>query len=551
MANSLLTGVSGLLAHQRLLDLVGHNIANVNTIGYKSQRVLFSDLAYETLRGATSSNVPQKGGTNPNQIGLGVKLAATDRKFSQGSLESTGEQFDMALSGDGFFVVNDGSSDFYTRAGMFRLDEEHKLVAPSGMRVKRIPGVGEPAFGLPAFQIPGDDDIRVPLGSIIPGTATGEVELTGNLDARNTPPLAEVMQSPQPFTVSATGQPATLATLLNDVDTVRTPYAGGDQLVISGVNADGTDITPFNMAVDGTTTIQDLINTINGAAVGFTASLDINGNLRLDANNTGPSQFGVNFRDATGNTGQGSFTGHSPVTVIEGKIADTYSETVNVIDSRGEAHEIDLTFEKVADDVWRMTADMSIQDGTVVDGVIDDITFNDDGSLRSTGDSTLSFDFNGIGLTQDVDFLFDANSGLQSLSHRALNSALSRSQDGAEAGTLESVGLQRDGTLVGISSNGRIVNIAQLAIASFRNPKGLVALGDNLYQRTLNSGDPEVGLAGSGARGEVFSTQLESSNVDLAFEFTRLIVAQRGFSANARTITVSDEVLEELTNIIR
>ena len=110
MANSLLTGVSGLLAHQRLLDLVGHNIANVNTIGYKSQRVLFSDLAYETLRGATSSNVPQKGGTNPNQIGLGVKLAATDRKFSQGSLESTGEQFDMALSGDGFFVVNDGSS---------------------------------------------------------------------------------------------------------------------------------------------------------------------------------------------------------------------------------------------------------------------------------------------------------------------------------------------------------------------------------------------------------------------------------------------------------
>ena len=129
MPNALLTGVSGLLAHQRLLEVVGSNISNVNTTAFKAQRAIFADLMYETIQPATSANEGNRGGTNPNQIGLGVKIAQTDRKFSQGSLENTGEQFDLAVDGPGFFVVTDGLSEFYTRSGMFSLDNEGILVA--------------------------------------------------------------------------------------------------------------------------------------------------------------------------------------------------------------------------------------------------------------------------------------------------------------------------------------------------------------------------------------------------------------------------------------
>ena len=138
MPNSLLTGVSGLVAHQRLLDVVGNNLANMNTTAFKSQRILFGDLLYETIQPATSSNEGSNGGTNPNQIGGGVKVAGTDRSFGQGALENTGGQFDLAISGGGFFSVTDGNRDYYTRAGAFSLDEQGFLVAPGGFHVKRF-----------------------------------------------------------------------------------------------------------------------------------------------------------------------------------------------------------------------------------------------------------------------------------------------------------------------------------------------------------------------------------------------------------------------------
>ncbi len=550
MPSSLLTGVSGLLAHQRLLDLVGNNIANVNTTGFKAQRALFSDLIYQTMRPASSANEGDLGGTNPNQIGGGVQMTQTDRRFSQGTLESTGDQFDLALTGGGFFVVTDGQSDFYTRAGMFTLDEQGVLVAPGGLRVKRFPGPGEPDGVNPGFQVPGDANLRVPIGATVPGTMTQTASVTGNLSATLTPALAELMVSSNPMEVA--GAPVTGATLLNDMDSIQTDYSAGDGVLIEGKDADGTFVSQ-RFAVSPATTVQDLLTAINGQFSGFVASLDATGNMVLTANATGPADFNVTLRDdpATPGNGETLWAMHQPVVATEGKNADSFPATVKVYDERGGDHEISLTFTKQDDDTWQLAASIDPSEGTVLDGAVDNIIFNDDGTLRSTGDTGLTFQFSGISAPQTIQLSFSNPTSLETLTHFASPSDITPAADGSSPGTLVAVNVEKDGMVRGIGSNGSKYTIAQIAIASFQNPKGLSAIGDSLFQATLNSGDPEVGLAASGSRGEVSGGQLESSNVDIAFEFTRLIVAQRGFSANARTITVSDQILEELTNIVR
>ena len=255
MPNSLLTGVSGLLAHQRMLDVVGHNIANMNTTAFKSQRILFADLLYETIQPASGAGENQ-GGTNPNQIGGGVKAALTDRDFSQGALENTGGQFDFALDGPGFFTLTTDAGDRFTRAGTFTLDEQGFLVAPGGLHLKRFTNAGEPDGVNPGFQVPGDPRIQIPLGASIEGVVTEQVEVTGNLNAQQSPPTAQSLRSLRPFTVSGTN--AVASDLLNSSDSVSTPYVTGDQIVIEGVRGDGSGQIFTTVDVGPSSTFQDL-----------------------------------------------------------------------------------------------------------------------------------------------------------------------------------------------------------------------------------------------------------------------------------------------------
>jgi flagellar hook protein FlgE len=548
MANAFLTGVSGLRAHQSMLEVVGHNIANVNTTGFKAQRTTFADLMYQTLRPASGPS-EQMGGTNPQQIGPGTRLAQIDRSFAQGGLEQTSQPFDLAMNGEGFFVVNDGTSDFFTRAGVFNIDEANYLVNTSGYRVTRLPGIGEPDGLSPGFQIPGDAGIRIPIDASIPGLPTSEVTLTGNLDATLTPPQQAVMISRVPFTTSS--GPATAATLLNDLSpsSLIAPYQAGDSIVISGTDVDGS-ARSTSLDVDGSSTLQNLVDGINSTFSGFVADL-ANGNLVLTANDAGPAQFSLVLRDDSGNAGQLTFALHEPATVIEGKGADRQQTQLIVYDLRGEAHEVTLVFEKQTDDIWQLTADLPPSDGVVLDGEVPNIEFADDGSLRNTGDPNLTFQFAGMSAPQTVRLSFASPAGAEQLTHLASGTSLQKDQDGLAPGTLISASVDLTGRVQGLSSNGTIFTIAQLAIAQFRNANGLLGVGDTLFQPTANSGEAELGEAGAGSRGQVLGGHLESSNVDLAYEFTRLIVGQRGFAANARTITVADKVLEELTNIIR
>ncbi len=554
MANALITGVSGLNSHQRMLEVIGNNLANLNTTAYKTRRTLFSDLLYETVRAASGSSGSNLGGVNPAQVGSGSRVARIDMQFAQGNFETTGGQLDFALQGNGFFIVNNGVQNLYTRAGAFGIDDAGTLIDPAtGYRVQRFGTIGEPDGINPAFQIPGDSTIRIPLGAVIPGGATANAAMRGNLPSTADGPSAQVISSFAPWT--AGGSAATSATLLNNLDQNSTAYGAGDSITISGTDHDGSPVS-VTLAVDGTTTLGALVSAVSGAFGGATAALAADGRITLTSDSTGESFLSLTLADTAGNTGGTDFSMNPAIVSTNGTAGDTVQATIEVFDDRGGSHFVNLVFQKQADGSWNATAGLNPSDGTMIDGSIEGIRFNADGSFASvdgtgTGDANLVFQFAGIAGPQSVAVSFGQNGSFDGMTELAMASSLAAQQDGFPPGNLVSVQIRGDGTLEGVSSNGRTFALAQLAIASFLNPNGLAAKGDNYFESTLASGDVEVGAALSGSRGAVRGGQLEQSNVDIALEFTRLIVAQRGFSANARTIRVTDQVLEELTNLIR
>jgi len=547
MPNALLTGVSGLVANQRQLDTVANNLANMNTTGFKTQRVLFSDLVYERLSPATGNTGKSVGGTDPLEVGSGVRVSQTQRDFSQGGMDATGQPFDFALQGDGFFVLNNGIQNIYTRNGAYSLDSEGYLIDPStGFTVQRFGAVGEGGTGTPQFQIPGDNRIQVPIGTTIFGTPTSQTTFNGILDSGSTGPRAEQMTSSSPYLAS--GSPATATTLLNDLDSNVVDYVSGDTIEISGTNPDGSSFST-TVSADGAT-VGDLLAGINAAATGATASIDGSGNLLFTADDTGEATMSLSISDTDSNTGSTQFISHALVVTTEGKEGDRLGGSIEVFDVRGDSHKVGYTFQKISENTWNLEFTLDASEGTVVAGQVNNIQFADDGTLigidgvsNGTGEIELKFD----GVIQPQKIAIQ----MGEIAHIASDFAISTDQDGNEPSKLSSVRINSNGTLQGISSSGRTFDIAQLAIASFRNPNGLSALGNLGYESSLNSGTVEMGTAGSNGRGTVRGGQLEASNVDVAFEFTKMIVAQRGFSANARTITVADEVLQELTNIIR
>lgn len=546
MSLSLLTGASGLLSHQRKLDVVANNLANLNTMGFKSQRILFSDLQYTTIQPAAAGSNADFGGTNPRQAGFGVSVAQTSRNHGQGVLTATGAAFDYAIQGEGFFVVSDGQTK-YTRSGAFSLDSNGYLVDPStGAFVQRFGDVGEGLDGFPQFQVPGNNAIQIPLGASIEGRITSESSFAGNLPASALPPLAEVATSARPY--EASGAPATLTTLLSDLDSSSSVYVTGDQLQMEGTNVDGTPISAM-MAVDATTTVGDIVNQINSVLVGATAELGTDGSMTITADAEGEAELTFEIFDDIANVGSTEFANHSMVTTTEGKFGDIHESTIQVFDLRGQPHTLNVEFQKQDFNSWDATFALAGDSGVLTGGSTFRIEFSEDGRFQTVqgglGNSNIEIQFDSINAPQVVEFSFDR------MSHLATGYTSSFEQNGFPPGNLVTVSVAQDGLLEGIATNGQRIPIAQLAIANFLNTQGLSAKGQNYYQATANSGDPQIGPGLAGASGSVKGGQLESSNVDVALEFTQLIVAQRGFSANARTITVASEVLEELANIIR
>ncbi|WP_404473039.1 flagellar hook protein FlgE [Microbacterium aerolatum] len=388
MLRSLFSGISGLRSHQTMLDVTGNNIANVNTTGFKSSAVQFQDSLSQLLQ---NSMMPQQGagGQNPAQVGLGVQVAGISTNFAAGAPQPTGVPTDLMISGDGFFIVQSGGENLYTRNGGFSFDANGQLVTADGALVQGWTaqnGAIVPGQGL--------GSITLPVGALAPATATTSATVTGNLPS---------------------------------------DAAAGDQLVrdVKVYGADGTESS-----------------------------------LRLTFTRTGAG--------------------------------------------------------------WDVT------DGSAAPAT--PLAFAADGT--QTGASTLVSG----GITVDL----TAITGFAEVSDLKISD-----QNGKPAGVLSSYALTNDGSLVGTFSNGETEVLARIALAGFVNPGGLEKAGSSQFRASANSGQATVGSAGSDGLGGVISGALEMSNVDLSQEFTNLIVAQRGFQANARIITTSDEVLQELTNLKR
>jgi flagellar hook protein FlgE len=466
MLRSMYSGVSGLRGFQTAIDVVGNNIANVNTIGFKAGQTVFADLLSQTVQGA---GLPAEGGgTNPAQVGLGMRLAGTTTSFSQGGLQNTGRPTDMSIQGDGFFVVRRGGESFYTRAGSFTLDGNGRLSTPQGTLVQ---GWTADAQGNINSNLD-VGDITMPVGSLIDPQITKNLIMGGNLPASALPGT----------TVSAS-------------ITVYDSNGAGKSLTFEFTKDPGVDANNDDdfLDVGDTAPVADKWQLKVKGPIG--ANNNIQGYLTTDGTattiGTTPAYWDITFNPATG-----AIATMAPMGVV-------------------------ATGSPV------LTQPMLSQIGVFSPAVVGPPPVAADSITINFADTEPLTQFSGI------------------------NSLAAQSQDGSAPGALQTFTISQDGIITGVFSNGRTQNIAQIAIANFDNPSGLEKLEGSMYRPSANSGLASIGLAGIAGRGTLAGGTLEMSNVDLAQEFTNLIVAQRGFQASTRVITASDEVLNDLVNIRR
>jgi len=546
MSSALMSGVTGLRAHEKMLDVAGNNLANVNTYGYKAGRVGFAEQLAQTLKEATQPTAAL-GGTNPQQIGSGVTVSSIDRNMVQGTLINTGAPLDLAMDGQGFFVAHDGSQDVYTRVGHFAIDANYNLVDPStSYRVQRIGSAGV-AEG---FQDVGSDDIRIPYDVALPAKATTEVTYSGNLSANADNPTRAMLTSSTKYTVS--GAIAGGTTALAALDQTS-GMAAGDTIAISGTDADGTPVST-NWVLAGGETLGDLITQISGAFTGATASLD-GGDIHLrDDGSGGYSQTDLLLTYTPSAAGTFDLPGHFEMLEAGGE--ESRNATIEVFDTYGNSYVLSVAFARTkTKNTWDAVV-MGVSGGTsaIDDRRITGISFNQDGSFGGTTDSqTFTIRYGGpadspaslnvqLGTTGQYD-------GLSQFG--GFSTVKAATQDGYEAGYLSSLSVSREGDLMGMFTNGVRSTIATIKVATFQNPAGLESVGNSYYQTSANSGDAIPTRALSGGAGAVTGGSLERSNVEVAQEFVTLIQAQNGFQANARTIRVTNDMLRELSNLIR
>jgi len=481
MLRSLYSGVSGLQNHQTRMDVVGNNVANVNTIGFKKGRVNFQDLISQGIKGSSRPN-EAKGGVNPQQVGLGVSVASVDTIHTQGSFQSTGIKTDLAIQGNGFFILKNGEKQLYTRAGAFSIDQEGILVNPAnGMRVQGWQSEMDENGNNVIDNSAPIGKISIPVGDKDQARATNRVFLASNLN-KTTPLIADP----------------------NNPEQVR----------------EGSWVTTYDV-------------------------LDSYGNTH---------QIRLSYQKST--------DGGDPPQ----EIPNQWVATAEIIDgitteSIGEADDDDRAIQLAVAGTANGDGDNQVV-----------VTFDNEGSLLSVGNGAggesnageLNFqvtfpvpnggnDADGNPLTQTIDVVLgEVGSYSKSTTQFASESTNKFYEaDGNKMGYLEDFTIDNQGIITGVYSNGTTKELAQLGMASFTNPGGLEKAGNTAFVKTSNSGNADIGVAGTTGKGIFQAGILEMSNVDLAEQFTDMIVTQRGFQANSKTITTSDQLLQELLQLKR
>lgn len=555
LLNSLFAGVSGLRNHQSMMDVIGNNIANVNTIGFKGSRVTFSDTFNQFVKSGTNPT-ETSGGTNTFQVGLGMKINSIDRNWNQGTFERTGITTDLALQGPGLFILESNGQRFYSRAGAFVFDASGKLVNPQNGaivqgKVASSDGVIPPGNNL--------EDIYIDTNLKLPAVATTEIKWGGNLKSdSNLTRTQEVVQRGN-IKSSDAGPLNTSTTIYNsygesfDFELTYTKTAANTYTVSWDLkDSSGTSVGTGTLGTDIVFEDDGNGNYVMNAA--SEALFDgTNNRVNLTAGDpAGEVDFTFNLSSVSNNDTTSTLSSSAD----GNRTANIVSGSVTVFDSLGISHQVTLKFTKINDNQWAYQAIVpatSTVDNQAVSAV-GTITFNADGTLDpsniSPNNPQLTFVPKGGANIAVVDLNFGSGfAGVTQTSSSSVVSALY--QDGAASASLSNINIDQYGNILGVFTNGNSRTLAQLMVATFPNLNGLISVGDNMFTAYANSGDPRIGQLGEETSTTVQSGALEQSNVDLSEEFTRMIVSQRGFQANARVITTADNLLQEITNLIR
>ncbi len=576
MMRSLWAGVSGLQAHQIAMDVEGNNIANVNTSGFKYSRANFSDMLSQTAKIATA---PQGnlGGKNPMQVGLGTEVNSVTRIFSQGSVQATGKSTDLAIQGDGFFVVSDdgGTTYKYSRNGDFVFDSNGNFVTNNGLVAQgwvRNPDTGKIDTSAPI------QNIQIKPGLTTPAKPTSEVNIKANLNAGNLIENMSKMETTDRFDIlfNAEGK----AFNLKDNQGIKMSVNGTEKEFRFKTNnpakpnddTDGFFTTVEDLRADMERFLKD-----NGSP---TATVSINEQGKFEIKNpSGGSDLDITvggisdasteenelFTQAMTSLSGALATGSSGSKTSQLINAATHASSIDIFDSLGSKHTVRLEFRKAeykydnnntkVGVAWNMK--ITVPEPGEIGGVVKpnevdgQVIFNSDGSLGSYTPTSITYTANNGSSPNQTILLelghankFDGLTSFDSVSNTA-----GISQDGFTGGDLDGIRIDQSGTLIGSFTNGRSFGLAQIAMAKFTNNIGLESEGGNVFVQTANSGEPVIGQAAAGGRGFVQSSSLEMSNVDLSRSLTQLIVIQRGFQANSKTITTSDQMLNTLLQL--
>jgi flagellar hook protein FlgE len=503
--------LSGLNADSTALNTIANNLANMNTTGFKSQTTNFSDLFYQ--------EVGANGAGDEIQAGTGVQVASNSTDFSGGSISSTGVSTDAAIDGTGFFVLDGGSGgQLYTQDGNFQLSSNGTLESSAGLAVMgyaATKGVVNTNGGLV--------DINIPTGTVMQPAATSSFSMTQNLNSQSA------------VGASTSGQVQVYDSLGNTYEATVTYTNQGNNTWGYSVTMPDT-LIPNSSTAAGVTTANYNFGS-NGVTL---ATVDPGTNLTI-----------------TGPTPSGSATISAP-TVTAGETVAAYVTALNTaITAAG------ITGTTVASNAaGKMTitgtgisvAGTVIQDPIASAAATGTLTFDSSGNLVSPATNVSGINFAGLSdgaATLNLNFDLYGASGTGNISQTAATSSTSAtSQNGYASGQYESFTINGSGVISATYSNGQTQNVGQLGIATVSNVQGLVNLGSSQYEATAASGTAAIGVAGSGGRGDIDGSSLEASNVNISAEFSDLIVAQRAFEANSKTVTTFDSVTEETINMI-
>lgn len=574
MMRSLYSGVAGLKTHQTKMDVIGNNIANVNTVSYKSQSVTFNTLLYQTTQAATGANAQTGlGGKNAKQIGLGSKTGAISTQIeTAGSAQTTNNPFDIMITGDSFFIVNNGTSNYFTRDGSFYVDGAGNLcMSSTGYNVMGWKVDDETQTirqdRVSALKIMDASKMTYKAEATTQGYISGIVDANdSNINSTAGKIISMLIydnlgyQYSARFTMHATKDKSQYYMTLEDV------LDANGKSISETYNQDIYQLVGWggkNIPVNTNDTVS-----ISSQAVKYDGSGTIT--MKDAATKGGPyvlntiAQTGGNniTKIPTNPTVDNPLTGYTitAAAISADKQAGTNNGLYRMLKN---AYGMD---DDTIDTISSMTVDIKTGEITITQKNINNsviVSYDEGtGTFKSVGDgntegNTAVLDFNTDVMPAFADVTVDFTPSSQANNNKAATiSATNGNTDGNYAGrkrgVMSGVTIGQDGKIYATYDNGCSRLLGQIAVANFANASGLSLEGDNLYAETQNSGAFDgVGSDITGNGGYMTTGELEMSNVDLSSEFTEMITTQRGFQANSRIITVSDTMLEELTNLKR